>query len=147
MIILNYKYFLPALLLTLLFGCAILGTTEKETANFTDEGFISDNEFQVILKGFPNKKVKPMTSQRETARANAAAMIETVPVSKLAGHICAAANYAGFSETVGLFQKYKKYGYIYEEFYLIDNSVTIVYRFRKNGLKKDIESVPCGGKK
>ena len=123
------------------------GTSKKETLNFTDEGFISDNEFQVILKGFPDKKTKTMVAQRETARASAAALVEDVPVSKLAEHICATTQYAGFPETIKLFQKYKKYGYIYEEFYLIDNSIMIVYRFRKSGLKKDIESFPCGGKK
>jgi len=148
MIIENCKSILAALLLAQFLCCAVFLPAEKETINFTDEGFISGNEFQVILRGFPDKKAKTMVAQRETARANAASLIETVPISKLADHVCAAVNYAGLSETIGLFQnKYKEYGYIYEEFYLIDNSITIVYRFRKNGLKKDVESLPCGGKK
>jgi len=130
-----------------LLGCAGFAATEKETVNFTNEGFISDNEFQVILRGFPNKKTKTMVAQRETARTNAVALMENVPISKLADHICAGAGYAGLSETTELLQKYKKYGYIYEEFYLIDNSITIVYRFNKKGLKKDIESISCSGKK
>ncbi|MCL2025458.1 MAG: hypothetical protein FWG92_01480 [Leptospirales bacterium] len=143
----NYKNILAALLLLSSLCCIGLGTTKKETANFTDEGFISNNEFQVILRGFPDKKNKTLVAQRETARTNAVALIENVPISKLAEHVCAIAGYTGLSETIELFRKYKKYGYIYEEFYLIDNSITIVYRFRKNGLKKDIESFPCGGKK
>ena len=148
MIIGNYKSILAALLLTQLLCCTVFFISEKETINFTDEGFISGSEFQVILRGFPDKKSKTMVSKRETARANAAALIETVPILKLADHVCAAVNYVGFPETTELFQKkYKEYGYIYEEFYLIDNSITMVYRFRKNGLKKDIESIPCGGKK
>ena len=143
----NYKTIPAALLLIQFLACSGFGTSEKEVINFTDEGFINDNIFQVIIKGFPDKKAKTLVAQRETAKANAAALIENTPISKLADHICAPAKYAGFSETVELFQKYKKYGYIYEEFYLIDNSITIVYRLRKNGLKKDIESVPCDGKK
>ena len=142
----NYKNILAALILAQ-FLCCILSTPEKEVINFTDEGFINDNIFQVLLKGFPDKKAKTMVAQRETARANAAVLIENTPISKLADHVCAAAKYTGFPETIELFKKYKNYGYIYEEFYLIDNSITIVYRLRKNGLKKDIESVPCGGKK
>jgi hypothetical protein len=143
----NYKNILAALFMMQFLSCAGFLAEKKEIINFTDEGFINDNIFQVILKGLPDKKTKTMVAQRETARANAAALIDNVPISKLAGHICASAQYAGFSETIELFQKYKKYGYIYEEFYLIDNSVNIVYRLYKNGLKKDIESVPCGGKK
>jgi hypothetical protein len=142
----SFKGLLAALTLLSCVDCAGLGGVKKETLNFTDEGFISDDIFQVIIKGFPDKKAKTLVEQRETARASAAAQAENTPLSKLAAYICAGQT-DGIFETIEALQKHKKYGSIYEEYYLIDNSAVIVYRFRKNGLKKDMESAVCGGKK
>lgn len=134
-----------ALLILTVSACAGTGA-KQQPADFTNDGFLNDDNFQVIVRGRPDKTAKGLVEQRESARTNASFYLEKAALSRLAQYICGADKTILFDNTVQLLNDYLKYGSIYEEYYLPDNSIILVYRFSKSGLRKDITSIRCGGK-
>ena len=125
---------------------ACAGSSKRDFAiDLTTDGFLDDNTFQAIVVGRPDKTAKGLVEQRKTARINATYVMERAVIARLARHICGNEKSQRFTNTVELLNGYLKYGSVFEEVYLIDNSINIVYRFKKSGMRKDLAVIPCGG--
>lgn len=124
-------------------ACSTGGLDAADIDNFTDEGFISDNIFQVIFKGRPDKNAKGLVEQRSTAYINAEYVLKNAALNKMAKYICGVEGET--AATLPYLKNFEKYGYIWDSYYVEDNSAIIIFRFRKKDLKKDMEQIPCGG--
>ena len=117
----------------------------NEPDNFTDEGFISDNIFQSIVIGKPDKNTIGLVEQRTTAYKNAEYVLKSATSNKLAKALCKSQSHK-IKKTEALVEKFLKYGYIWDTHYKQNNYVAIIYRIKKKGLKNDVMQIPCGGK-
>lgn len=139
----------------------ILGTgcmhTRTGPGDIQSRGFLSPDTFQVILTAAPDRKLPGLVKQRENARAAARASVSSGVILEL-GNYCIDYNLRinniiidRYSQIINIEQvraalnkniaPYVRHGKIVTEYYLPDNSCVIVFRVRKRGLRKEIESI------
>jgi hypothetical protein len=147
-----------AILLSLLFQTCPASTAQPDSANvnfdYTTVGFLDGNNFQLILTGAADKKIKGLVAKRENALQNAAAKIESGIISALTdfyiNNACRAMNIERnkilnqdeiTSELRSRFSGLIKHGEIKHEYYDEDSSAVLVYRISANNLRGEIESI------
>jgi len=140
-----------------LISCSSSPINDESMNNFTHRGFINDDCFQTVITESPDKNSGGLVEQRESAFLKAKVGCPETAISDLTEYICvknihadkpeekqAAINPAPARKKIeATVRKYIRYGYIAEEYYREDNSVVLVYRIRKSGLRRDIDSFEC----
>jgi hypothetical protein len=139
-------------------GCTIkYYDTNKLHNDFTTEGFLDRDHYQVIIRGVPEKGLKGLVAERESALKNAKnAMNEKISGSLLtylynynynklkikAGDVLNS-DEVKKNLTDGI-QQFFASGYTAFEYYNADNSAVLVYRIFKEELIEKIESIKSG---
>ncbi|MCP4131457.1 MAG: hypothetical protein GY754_10805 [bacterium] len=122
------------------FACCFQLKDNDQLTDFKKEGFLDDNYFQALVTASPEPGKAGFVNKRESAFFKAKESIVSIVPQRLARYSGSAAG----NELNKELRDYLSYGYIAHEYYNQDNSVILVYRVRKCGLKKEIESI--GGK-
>jgi hypothetical protein len=129
--------------------------TNKLINDYTTEGFLDTDHYQVIIRGKPDEGAKGLVAQRESALNNAKSAMNEMIINSLIKY---SLNYnisklkikdineiENFQETKEILSKklnkFLQFGYTAFEYYNEDNSAVIVYRIFKEDLVKKIESV------
>jgi hypothetical protein len=148
------------IILTLVFSASLNCTIKYYDANkllndYTTEGFLDRDHYQVIITGKPDKDAKGLVTSRESALKSAKADMNNKIITSLVNY---SLNYhskklniknmndiknladakKGLSEKL---QVFFQYGYTAFEYYNFDNSAVLVYRIFKEDLVDNIESV------
>jgi hypothetical protein len=135
----------------LILSCGSLTLSGEAGKNYTTEGFLDDNHFQALITGNPDPGAQGLVEKRESAFIAVKSQAADSALEKMAGFICrnssAKRDKKSISEIAAGLSRYKKYGYMAEEYYNEDSSVVLVYRFGKKGLRQEIESTPCISRK
>jgi hypothetical protein len=155
----NYKsiasiFFIFILLASL--NCTIkYYDTNKLLNDYTTEGFLDRDHYQVITTGKPDKDAKGLAVSRESALKNAKALMNDKITASLVNY---SLNYNlkllnlknvndiknledAKKELSGKFQEFFQYGETAFEYYNFDYSAVLVYRLFKDGLADNIESI------
>jgi hypothetical protein len=148
--------FFTAIIFALSLNCTIkYFDTNKLLNDYTTEGFLDRDHYQVIVKGNADKEARGLTASRESALKNAkAAMNEKIITSLVNYNINYHLNKAQIKnvndvknmgeakkELSGKMQEFLQYGETAFEYYNHDFSAVLVYRLFKDGLAEKIESV------
>lgn len=144
--------FSAILVFPFLFACAAAQLAQEKASDFSTNGFLDDNTFQVTAVAKPDPAAKGLVAQRESAAVKARGGLQESAVKALvecrvaifaaehkAGPDLASLSAEAKAYLTGEFRKYLPYGAIVEEYYEKDNSASIVYRIIKSGLKSEIE--------
>lgn len=144
------------LLFSLCWSCRVIQVdAEKMKTDYTTEGFLDANYFQVIIKSSPDRNAKGLVAKRDSAVRKAKERINTHTLGMLAEYYIVSrikemgikdrkeilnmdGVYATLAEELN---PYLRYGSTAYEYYEEDCSAVIVYRIFKLGLQKDIESI------
>jgi len=118
---------------------------ESQKYDYTTSGALTDDCFQVIVTIPPDKALKTMADQRETAFIKAKGSIAEETEKQVLSYYSADKSISidkiPLEKTNFLKEKsneYAKQAIVEQEFYLIDNSAVLVYRIFKKGIKSDI---------
>lgn len=157
MIVLEKKFFAIAavmLCMTAALACSTQPVTTRQLAgDFTTEGFIDRDNFQVIVTGSPDKKSKGLVQSRESARKDAETKLESTVLKKLSDYalqsffkrtsidVSKINNYSALAETCTLKMRgYLSYASVAFEYYNEDRSAVLVIRVYKKNLIDELES-------
>ncbi|PKL40588.1 MAG: hypothetical protein CVV44_03010 [Spirochaetae bacterium HGW-Spirochaetae-1] len=138
-------------------SCSSAPINDESMNNFTHRGFINDDCFQTVITESPDKDTGGLVEQRESAFLKAKVGCPETAINDLVEYICAKnihADKPGENQPAinpvparqkieASVRRYIQYGYIAEEYYREDYSVVLVYRIRKSGLRRDIDSIEC----
>jgi hypothetical protein len=147
-----------AILLSLLFQICPASSAQQDSSSvnfdYTTEGFLDGNNFQLILTAPADKKIKGLVAKRENALQNATAKVEPGIISALTdfyiNNCCRVMNIERnkilnhdeiASELRNRFIGLLKHGEIKYEYYNEDSSAVLVYRISANNLRGEIESI------
>jgi hypothetical protein len=113
--------------------------------DFTTSGALGDDCFQVIISASPDTELKTMAEQRENAFIKAKNSISSETERQMLDFYLSSKSIKPDNiplETVNSLKKksgaYSKKGIIEQEYYQMDNTVILVYRIFKNGIKNEI---------
>ncbi len=132
--------------------------TNKLANDFTSEGFLDSDHYQVTIKGMPDNSSRGLVEQRESALKNAKSIMEDIIIHNLANYsleyhvqklkikdVNDIQNLTEIKkELPDKMRKFLDFGHIAFEYYNPDNSAVIVYRLFKEDLKEKIEAVNPG---
>ena len=141
------KKFSLILILSLPMGfMACGGWGIKDTIeNFTTEGFVSDHTFQALVTEKAPKDARGLIERREGAYFVAKERVRQRAVANLRKYMlqlpCAGQKPPGLKDKD--LSEYEDHGHIAEEYYNAKDTVTLVFRISKRGLKEEIESLAC----
>ncbi len=150
--------FITTMMLFLFFGCTIrYYDTNKLHNDFTTEGFLDRDHYQVIIRGMPDKGAKGLVAERESALRSAKSAMNDKIVNSLLNYLIdyhinklkiKSADIQNLADvkknlTAGV-QQFLAFGYAAFEYYNSDNSAVLVYRIFKEDLIEKIESVKPG---
>lgn len=122
--------------------------------DFKTEGFLDRDHYQVIIKGFPDKRSRGLVQRRECAIKDARTKMNEIIIDSLANY-CLDYQFERLaikdeSDVLNLMKvksklrkrmmKYMRFGYIAFEYYNEDHSAVIVFRIYKEDLLSNIES-------
>ena len=129
--------------------------TNKLINDYTTDGFLDTDHYQVIVKGKPDADAKGLVAARESSLNDAKSRIEDTVLNNLVEY-----NYQYYLDKLNIKDEKKiqnvqyvkqdlrkqmlqfySFGYIAFEYYNPDNSAVIVYRIFKDNLLKKIESI------
>ena len=129
--------------------------TNKLINDYTTDGFLDTDHYQVIVKGKPDADAKGLVAARESSLNDAKTRIEDTVLNNLVEY-----NYQYYLDKLNIKDEKKiqnvqyvkqdlrkqmlqfySFGYIAFEYYNPDNSAVIVYRIFKDNLLKKIESI------
>ncbi len=129
--------------------------TNKLINDYTTEGFLDRDHYQVIITGKPDKDAMGLAASRASALKNAKAVMNDKIIASLVNY---SLNYHLRSlniknindiknlddakkELSGKFPEFLQYGETAYEYYNHDFSAVLVYRLFKDGLAEKIESI------
>ena len=119
--------------------------TKDTIQDFTTEGFVSDHTFQALVTEKAPKNARGLIERREGAYFVAKERVRQRAVTNLRKYMvqlpCAGQKPADLRERD--LSEYEDQGHIAEEYYNAKDTVTLVFRIRKKGLKEEIESLAC----
>ena len=148
--------FLAAVILSATISCTIkYYDTNKLLNDYTTEGFLDRDHYQVIITGKPDKDAKGLVASRESALKNAKATMNDKIITDLVNYnlnyhlkILKIKNINDINnlseakkELSEKFQEFFQYGYMAFEYYNFDNSAVLVYRIFKEDLVDKIEAI------
>ena len=133
-------------------SCRTYNLHSSTPPDFTTGGFLSADTFQVIIKESPDGRLQGLVERRESSFMKAKESIPTAVSQKLADYYFSyqdAAKNDKITEEIkknrtslnNLMKKFIAQGIIADEFYDDDETVNLVYRVHKKGLKSEIESI------
>lgn len=140
------RVFYSALLLAAIIfmtGCSTIKLPEPYASDFTTSGPLGEDCFQVVVKMEPDRDAVTMHERRESAFIKARKIIYTEAERQIAEYCLASRKN---SETVQesdesaikkIAASYAGSGKLEQEFYLIDDSVVLIYRIYKKGIKNE----------
>ncbi len=129
--------------------------TNKLLNDYTTEGFLDRDHYQVIITGKPDKDAKGLVASRESALKNAKAVMNEKIIASLVNYNL---NYnsnklniknmndiqnsdEAKKELSEKFREFFQYGNTAFEYYNFDNSAVLVYRIFKDDLVEKIEAI------
>jgi hypothetical protein len=129
--------------------------TNKLINDYTTEGFLDRDHYQVIITGKPDKDTKGLVASRESALKNAKAVMNEKIIASLVNYDfnyhLKLLNIKNVNDIKNLddarkelsekFQEFFQYGETAFEYYNPDFSAVLVYRLFKDGLAEKIESI------
>jgi hypothetical protein len=148
--------FLSAVILSASLSCTIkYYDTNKLLNDYTTEGFLDRDHYQVIITGIPDKEAKGLVASRESALKNAKAEMNSKVIASLIKYNLnynykllniKNANDIQNSEEIKKYlsdqmQEFLRYGQIAFEYYKENFSAILVYRIFKDDLAAKIESI------
>ena len=142
------KFFYSALLLAsfiIFSGCGTMQLPEPYASDFSTSGPLGDDCFQVVVKMVPDKDALTMHERRESAFIKAKKNIHSEVEKQIISYILASHNNGTAltsedSTIKKMASSYAGSGKLEQEFYLIDDSVVLIYRIYKKGIKNEILS-------
>lgn len=142
------KFFYSALLLAsfiIFSGCGTMQLPEPYASDFSTSGPLGDDCFQVVVKMVPDKDALTMHERRESAFIKAKKNIHSEAEKQIISYILASHNNGTAltsedSTIKKMASSYAGSGKLEQEFYLIDDSVVLIYRIYKKGIKNKILS-------
>jgi hypothetical protein len=149
---------ITAVMLFPTFGCTIkYYDTNKLHNDFKTEGFLDRDHFQIIIKGIPEKGLKGLVAERESALNSAKAAMNEKITGSLVKYILdyniiklkikpgdiQNPDEVKKNLTSGV-QQFVASGYTAYEYYNPDNSAVLVYRVFKEELIEALESIKPG---
>lgn len=145
------------LLITLTFlvqGCTLFQPKDIDHPNILDEGFITDNLFQIKVSYPPDSDAMTMIDKRESSFFKAKRNMRENAIKKMSQY-CISYNLKknGLTTRSQLkltdemmksleenLRELSSEGFIAQEYYLEDNSAVLLFRICRNDLKQEIES-------
>ena len=146
------RHFYPAIifavaLITAAAGCRSYELAEPYKSDFTTSGPLGEDCFQAVIKMQPDKGTETMHSRRESAFIKAKKNILAEAGQQIYNYYasCKAGQDAGMAEATrgkltDKFSQLAEEGIIEQEFYLNDDSIVLIYRIYKKGIKSGIIS-------
>jgi hypothetical protein len=151
------------ILITVLMFCTAISCTiryydtNKLLNDFSTEGFLDRDHYQVIVKGMPEKGLKGLVAERESALNSAKAVMSKKTSASLVKYILDyninklkiksgdILNPEDVKRNIAAgVQQFIASGYTAFEYYNPDNSAVLVFRIFKDDLIEEIESVKAG---
>ena len=127
--------FFPLMLLFIFSSCVSHDLKEPYKSNFTTSGALTDDCFQVIITTPPDKNLKIMADQRENSLMKAKNIIKDETEKQIISYYLSSKSINNDNLTEDKSNiikikalKYVEYGKIEHEYFLIDNSVVIIFR-------------------
>jgi hypothetical protein len=150
----EYLFFPAVISAAFMLSCGVPSVKADKPFDFTTQGFIDDNHFQVIVSEKPDKAAKGLVAQRDSALTIARNGIQKKAVTDLAQYRMGIyIHEKGIDPTTddGRLTLVKKdltaaflpllsYGRVIEEYYEKDNSAVILFRIEKSGLRQEVSS-------
>ena len=146
------KHFYPVIvfsiaLITAIAGCRSYELAEPYKSDFTTSGPLGEDCFQAVIKMQPDKDTETMHSRRESAFIKAKKNLLAEAGQQIYNYYasCKGSQDAGLAEATrdklaDKFTRIAEDGIIEEEFYLNDDSIVLIYRIYKKGIKSGIIS-------
>jgi hypothetical protein len=145
-------FFTAMIFLSLLCACSVPGVKADRPFDFTLQGFLDDHHFQVIVSAKPDKSIKGLVAQRESALTIARNDIQRKALADLVQYrIDIYAHEKGIEQSAideqteaikkdltSDFLSLLSYGKVIEEYYEKDNSAVILFRIEKSNLRREI---------
>ncbi len=141
-----FKSVLLFAILSIYAGCTSVNLAEPYASDFTTSGPLGDDCFQVVIKVEPDKDAVTMHERRESAFIKAKKMIYSEAEKQISSYYYSAGKDAATDQPgddSGIKKAAASYsgsGKLEQEFYLSDDSVVLIYRIYKKGIKNDILS-------
>jgi hypothetical protein len=128
-----------------IYSCRSNELKENQKYDFTTSGTLGEDCFQVIISASPDSDLRTMAEQRENAFIKAKNSILSETEKQILAYYLSAKTLSQDNippETLNSLKKksavYSKKGAIEQEYYLMDNTVILVYRIFNNGIKNQI---------
>lgn len=124
-------------------GCSSINLAEPYASDFSTSGPLGDDCFQVVIKVEPEKDAVTMHERRESAFIKAKKNIYSEAERQIVSYYLSQNGGVAADELAnsGIRKKAASYadsGKLEHEFYLNDDSVVLIYRIYKKGIKDDI---------
>ncbi|HOK01921.1 MAG TPA: hypothetical protein PKX79_04080 [Spirochaetota bacterium] len=128
--------------LLLLFSCSTTQLPDNLQNDFKTSGALGDNCFQAVIKYHPDKNAQSLHDRRLSAFIKAKENLLTEAENQIINFYIKTKNSDGnYSKQLKDFaEDISKSGKIEQEFYLPDDSVVLIYRIYKDGIKEKILS-------
>ncbi len=140
----NYSALILAAALSLFAaGCGTTQLPEPYASDFATSGPLGEDCFQVVIKMEPDKDAASMYEKRQSAYIKARKEIYGEAEKQIISYCLSARKEAGTvseSDEAGIKKRaaaYAESGKLEQEFYLIDDSVILIYRIYKKGIKNE----------
>jgi hypothetical protein len=148
------------IILTIIFFASLSCTIKYYDANkllndYTTEGFLDRDHYQVIITGKPDKEAKGLVASRESALKSAKSDMNNKIITSLVNYSLnyhsKKLNIKNMNDIKNLtdakkdlsekLQEFFQFGYTAFEYYNHDNSAVLVYRIFKEDLVDKVESI------
>jgi len=127
----------------LISGCGTTQLPEPYASDFSTSGPLGEDCFQIIVKMEPDKDALSMYERRESAYIKARKNIFFEAEKQIVNFCMSAREEQGaISDSTKaaikqMASSYAKAGKLEQEFYLIDDSIVLIYRIYKKGIKNE----------
>lgn len=124
-------------------GCGTTQLTEPYASDFSTSGPLGENCFQVIIKMEPDKDASSMYEKRQSAYIKAKKNIPVEAEKQIIAYSLLSRDdkdAVSESDTAAIKKRAAAYadsGKLEHEFYLIDDSVVLIYRIYKKNIKNE----------
>jgi hypothetical protein len=140
------RFFYSAIIITaalFLSGCGTIQLPEPYASDFSTSGTLGEDCFQVVIKMEPDKDAASMYERRQSAYIKARKDVYTEAEKQIISYCLSARTETGTlseadeSGIKKIAADYAESGKLEQEFYLIDDSVVLIYRIHKKGIKNE----------
>lgn len=127
-------------------GCSTVKLPEPYASDFTTSGPLGEDCFQIVVKMEPDNDAVTMHERRESAFIKAKKNIYTEAEKQIISYCMSSHKDGGTGHEPDeaaikkLAASYAGSGKLEQEFYLIDDSVVLIYRIYKKGIKNEFLS-------